>query len=69
VDLGAAIIAARENGLLVAGGGHAMACGLTIDPATLPGWPTGWTNGWRAMSPRRAPRNRCCWTCRSTPAD
>ena len=30
VDLGAAIIAAREEGLLVAGGGHAMACGLTI---------------------------------------
>lgn len=30
VDLGAAIIAARENGLLVAGGGHAMAAGLTI---------------------------------------
>lgn len=35
VDLGAAIIAAREAGLLVAGGGHAMACGLTIDPAHL----------------------------------
>lgn len=33
VDLGAAIIAAREAGLLVAGGGHAMACGLTITPA------------------------------------
>jgi single-stranded-DNA-specific exonuclease len=31
VDLGAAIIAARENGLLVAGGGHAMAAGLTIE--------------------------------------
>ncbi len=30
VDLGAAIIAAREEGLLVAGGGHAMAAGLTI---------------------------------------
>ena len=30
VDLGAAIIAAREHGLLVAGGGHAMAAGLTI---------------------------------------
>lgn len=30
VDIGAAIIAARENGLLVAGGGHAMAAGLTI---------------------------------------
>ena len=30
VDLGAAVIAAREAGLLVAGGGHAMAAGLTI---------------------------------------
>ncbi len=35
VDLGAAIIGAREHGLLVAGGGHAMAAGLTIDPAKL----------------------------------
>jgi single-stranded-DNA-specific exonuclease len=35
VDLGAAIIAAREVGLLVAGGGHAMAAGLTIDPVRL----------------------------------
>ena len=35
VDLGAAIIAAREHGLLVAGGGHAMAAGLTVDPAQL----------------------------------
>ncbi len=35
VDLGAAIIAARESGLLVAGGGHAMACGLTIAPDKL----------------------------------
>jgi single-stranded-DNA-specific exonuclease len=32
VDLGAAIIAAREAGLLVAGGGHAMAAGLTVHP-------------------------------------
>lgn len=31
VDLGAAIIGAREQGLLIAGGGHAMAAGLTID--------------------------------------
>lgn len=30
VDLGAAIIAARSAGLLVAGGGHAMAAGLTV---------------------------------------
>ena len=35
VDLGAAIIAARETGLLVAGGGHAMAAGLTIAPDKL----------------------------------
>ncbi|MEO1045568.1 MAG: single-stranded-DNA-specific exonuclease RecJ [Pseudomonadota bacterium] len=31
VDLGAAIIAARDQDLLVAGGGHAMAAGLTIN--------------------------------------
>jgi single-stranded-DNA-specific exonuclease len=30
VDLGAAIIAAKDAGLLIAGGGHAMAAGLTI---------------------------------------
>jgi len=35
VDLGAAIIAAREAGLLVAGGGHAMAAGLTVPNANL----------------------------------
>ncbi|MBI1403761.1 MAG: single-stranded-DNA-specific exonuclease RecJ [Porphyrobacter sp.] len=35
VDLGAAIIAAREAGLLVAGGGHAMAAGLTIEAQRL----------------------------------
>ena len=35
VDIGAAIIAAREDGLLVAGGGHAMAAGLTIDNEKL----------------------------------
>ena len=35
VDLGAAIIAASENGLLIAGGGHAMAAGLTIAPGQL----------------------------------
>jgi single-stranded-DNA-specific exonuclease len=35
VDLGAAIIAARDAGLLVAGGGHAMAAGLTVDAGQL----------------------------------
>ncbi|MEW4448101.1 single-stranded-DNA-specific exonuclease RecJ [Qipengyuania sp. JC766] len=35
VDLGAAIIAARDAGLLVAGGGHAMAAGLTVKADTV----------------------------------
>ena len=35
VDLGAAIIGAREAELLVAGGGHAMAAGLTIKETNL----------------------------------
>ncbi|MGN6278799.1 MAG: single-stranded-DNA-specific exonuclease RecJ [Sphingomonas sp.] len=30
VDLGAAVLAAKDSGLLIAGGGHAMAAGLTI---------------------------------------
>ena len=30
VDLGAAVLAAKEHGVLIAGGGHAMAAGLTI---------------------------------------
>jgi single-stranded-DNA-specific exonuclease len=32
VDLGAAVLAAKDEGLLVAGGGHAMAAGLTVAP-------------------------------------
>ena len=35
VDLGAAIIGARDKGLLVAGGGHAMATGLTVEESKL----------------------------------
>lgn len=35
VDLGAAVIAARDAGLLIAGGGHAMAAGLTIESGKL----------------------------------
>lgn len=35
VDLGAAIIRARDEGLLVKGGGHAMAAGLTVEEARL----------------------------------
>ena len=36
VDLGAAVIAARQSGLLVNGGGHAMAAGLTVARDQLP---------------------------------
>ncbi|MFW0777599.1 MAG: single-stranded-DNA-specific exonuclease RecJ [Rickettsiales bacterium] len=36
VDLGAAVIAAMDSGLLVAGGGHAMAAGFTVEEDKLP---------------------------------
>jgi len=36
VDLGAAVIAARQTGLLINGGGHAMAAGLTVARESLP---------------------------------
>jgi len=36
VDLGGAVLAAKDHGLLIAGGGHAMAAGITIDPARIP---------------------------------
>lgn len=35
VDLGAAILAAKDSGLLVAGGGHAMAAGVTLAPGGI----------------------------------
>ena len=35
VDLGAAVLAAKDAGLLVAGGGHAMAAGLTVEEGRL----------------------------------
>ena len=35
VDLGSAVLAAKEMGLLVSGGGHAMAAGLTLPPGGL----------------------------------
>jgi len=36
VDLGAAVLAAKDHGLLIAGGGHAMAAGLTAPPDGVP---------------------------------
>ena len=38
VDLGQAVLAAKEAGLLVAGGGHAMAAGLTIAAEQVAGF-------------------------------
>jgi len=35
MDLGAAVIAAKEQGLLIAGGGHAMAAGFTVEEAKI----------------------------------
>ncbi|HEX9955358.1 MAG TPA: single-stranded-DNA-specific exonuclease RecJ [Allosphingosinicella sp.] len=35
VDLGAAVLAAKDSGLLIAGGGHAMACGLTAEAGKI----------------------------------
>jgi single-stranded-DNA-specific exonuclease len=36
VDLGGAILAAFDEGLLLTGGGHAMAAGLTLRPSAVP---------------------------------
>ncbi len=36
LDLGAAVIAARQSGMLIAGGGHAMAAGFTCEAHRLP---------------------------------
>jgi len=35
-DLGAAVIAARQSGILLTGGGHAMAAGFSLAPAGMP---------------------------------
>jgi single-stranded-DNA-specific exonuclease len=35
VDLGATVLAAKDHGLLIAGGGHAMAAGLTVAPGGI----------------------------------
>jgi single-stranded-DNA-specific exonuclease len=53
VDLGAAIIAARESGLLAAGGGHAMAAGLTIAAGQLDTF-AEWLDAHLARSVERA---------------
>ena len=57
VDLGAAIIAARETGLLAAGGGHAMAAGLTIAPGKIEAL-AEWLDSRLANDVSRASANR-----------
>ena len=52
VDLGAAVIAARQAGLLVTGGGHAMAAGFSCSP-------TGWRDCMRSWMSGCRPRRPC----------
>ncbi|MGJ3626175.1 DHHA1 domain-containing protein [Sphingomonas sp. MMS24-JH45] len=62
VDLGQAVLAAKEHGLLVAGGGHAMAAGLTVaaDWRRRTGGVSG-KSGWRTWWRRRG-RIARCWS-------
>ncbi|RVQ69782.1 single-stranded-DNA-specific exonuclease RecJ [Croceicoccus ponticola] len=53
VDLGAAIIAASAQGLLVKGGGHAMAAGLTIEAGKIDAF-ADWVDGLLARDVERA---------------
>ena len=57
VDLGAAIIRAREEGLLVKGGGHAMAAGLTVAEDRLEAF-TDWLDAHLEAAVARAGQNR-----------
>jgi single-stranded-DNA-specific exonuclease len=43
VDLGAAVLAAKDHGLILEGGGHAMACGVTVAPGGLDSF-AAWLN-------------------------
>lgn len=57
VDLGAAIIRAREEGLLVKGGGHAMAAGLTVAEDRLDAF-SDWLDAHLEGAVARADANR-----------
>ncbi|MGE5952869.1 MAG: single-stranded-DNA-specific exonuclease RecJ, partial [Qipengyuania vulgaris] len=57
VDLGAAIIRAREEGLLVKGGGHAMAAGLTVAEDKLESF-ADWLDTHLESAVARAAQNR-----------
>jgi len=57
VDLGAAVLAAKDLGMLVAGGGHAMAAGLTIDADQLAAF-SEWVDGRLAADVAQAREDR-----------
>ncbi len=57
VDLGAAVLSAKDMGLLVAGGGHAMAAGLTIDADRIAAF-TDWIDERLAADVARARDDR-----------
>ncbi|GGO91129.1 single-stranded-DNA-specific exonuclease RecJ [Stakelama pacifica] len=57
VDLGAAILAAKDSGLLIAGGGHAMAAGITVAEDSI-GEFAAFLESWLADSIRAAMRDR-----------
>jgi single-stranded-DNA-specific exonuclease len=56
---------ARTAGCWSAGGGHAMAAGLTVDADKLEALATGSTTGWRGGHRAAMADRRCCSTCRS----
>lgn len=55
IDLGRAVIAACEAGLLIAGGGHAMAAGFTVDETKLGAFQTFLTERLLAQSLENGP--------------
>ena len=57
VDLGAAILAAKDSGLLIAGGGHAMAAGITIAADQIAAF-TEFLESWLADAVKAAMRDR-----------
>jgi single-stranded-DNA-specific exonuclease len=63
VDIGAAVRAAVEAGILVKGGGHPMAAGITVERQNLEPCAPSLKRGWRRRF--SLPRHPMCW--RSTP--
>jgi single-stranded-DNA-specific exonuclease len=59
VDLGAAVLAAKDSGLLIAGGGHAMAAGLTLPRGGLEPFRDFISERLRPMSNARATAAPC----------